>query len=339
MSEQEPSESALDRETAFALLGDEIRVGIVSELGAATTAPETGIALLSYADLQSRVGVEDSGQFNYHLRKLVGHYVAKTDGGYRLRWPGMVLYRTLVAGLLTNAVDPEVGRFPVGVDCHRCGAPVEASLYETLFRVRCWQCDANYTDVYVPAHGLVDRDHDALVRAIHRRDRPVFGSMVAGQCPWCAGEVSPAIRSGDGALPSLHDTRNLDAYVVYHCTDCTGFQYAPVAQVLLYEPATVAFYHSHGVDLTTTPAWELPWAVTDLTTTVLATDPWRFRVTVPLERERLVVELDDALEVALSRRESVSADTATETPPGTDDTGDPSITPDIDVESTDGEQQ
>ena len=291
----------LDWETAFSLLADETRVRILRELGAATASPETSIPRLSYAELQSRVGVRDSGRFNYHLTKLVGNYVAKEATGYRLRWPGMALYRTLVAGLLTEAT-PAVGRFPVGTACHRCGEPIEAHLYETLFRVRCDACDATYTDVYVPPHGLVGRNEAALLRAVHRRSRTVLDSMVAGQCPWCASDVRPEIHEGDGSLPSLHDTRELDAYVVYHCTDCTGFQYVPIAQVLLYHPTAIAFYHSHGRDLTAIPAWELGWAVTDETTTILETDPWRFSVRVPLEDAELAVELDDELEVVDGRR-------------------------------------
>lgn len=297
-------ETALDRGTAFSLLADETRVRILTELGRATASPETGIPLLSYAELQSRVGIRDSGRFNYHLTKLVGHYVAKEPDGYRLRWPGMVVYRTLVAGFLTDEADPEVGRFPVGTDCHRCGEPVEASLYGTLFRVRCWGCDATYTDVYVPTHGLVGRDREALLRAVHRRSRTVFGSMTDGQCPWCASDVDPEVRPGDEPLPSAQDSRDLDAYAVYHCTDCTGFQYAPVSRVLLHHPAVIAFYYEAGADLTDIPAWELPWAVTDGTTTVLDRNPWRFRVRVPVGDEVLVVHLDERLTVTESRRDN-----------------------------------
>lgn len=293
----------LDRETAFSLLADEIRIRIIDELGAATASPETGIPRLSYADLKSRVDVRDSGRFNYHLTRLLGHYVAKEDDGYRLRWPGMVLYRTLVAGLLTERRDADVDRFQVGTECHRCAAPVEAHLYETLFRVRCWSCDANYTDVYVPAHGVAERSERDLLQAVHRRSRSIMASMTAGQCPWCAAAVSPTIHGDADQLPSLHDTRNLDPFVVYHCTDCTGFQYAPASQTLLYEPATIAFYHDHGRDLTAIPKWELEWAVTDATTTVRERDPWAFSVSVPLNDEVLVADLGADLAVVDTRRE------------------------------------
>lgn len=288
---------SLDQDAAFSLLADDTRVRIIQELGRATASPETGIPELAYADLKSRVDIRDSGRFNYHLKKLVGNYVAKGSDGYRLRWPGMVLYRTLVAGLLTDHTDPAIDRFSVGTDCHRCGDPIEAHLYETLFRVRCDSCDSNYTDIYFPSHGLNDRSEEELLQAVHRRSRMIRDSMTSGQCPWCASEVTAEVHAGDDSLPSLHDTRDLTAYAVYHCTDCTGFQYMPISQILLYHPITISFYYSHGEDLTAIPEWTLSWAVTDTMTTVLDSDPWRFSVQIELGDETLTVEIDGDLTI------------------------------------------
>lgn len=297
------SNEGFDKETAFSLLADDTRVRIIEELGDATVSPETGIPRLSYGDLKSRVDIRDSGRFNYHLQKLLGNYVAKEDSGYRLRWPGMVLYRALVAGLLTSDIDPSIDRFAVGIDCHRCGEPVEAHLYETLFRVRCWACDANYADMYVPTRGLTGKSHDEILQTVHRRSRTVLDAMTSGQCPWCANEVAVEIRDGNESLPSLHDTRDLEVYAIYRCTHCTGFHYMPVSQVLLYHPATITFYHAHGRDLTAIPKWTLKWAVTGKTTEVLGTDPFRFSVQVPLGEEVLVAELNDELTVVNTHRE------------------------------------
>lgn len=297
------SQDDIDRDTAFSLLGDETRLEIVEALGDATATPETGIPRLDYVELQSRVGLRDSGQFNYHLKKLLGTYVAKEQGGYRLRWPGMVLYRTLVAGLFTDEAETAVDELPVGQACHRCGKELEAERYETLFRVRCGGCRATYTDVFFPSHGIDGRSDRELLRAVHRRSRLVLDSMTAGQCPWCTSAVTAEIVERDGSLPSEHDMRDLDAYVVFHCTDCTGFQYVPVAQTLLYHPATIAFYQEVGEDLTAIPAWELGWAVTDDRTTITSRDPWAFTVEIPLADERLVVELNESLAVVDTSRE------------------------------------
>ncbi|RBI60390.1 hypothetical protein DMJ13_18935 [halophilic archaeon] len=113
------------------------------------------------------------------------------------------------------------------------------------------------------------------------------------------------LHDGDGSLPSLHDTRDLDIYAVYHCMDRTGFQYMPVSQVLLYYPATIAFYHDHGRDLTAVPKWELGWAVTDETTAILDRDPWSFSIRIPLDDAALIVEFDAELNVVDTRRESL----------------------------------
>ena len=88
------------------------------------------------------------------------------------------------------------------------------------------------------------------------------------------------------------------------CMDCTGFHYMPISGVLLYHPVTIAFYHDHSRDLTSIPKWKLGWAVTDETTTVLGTDPWAFSVRVPLNGEKLVVQLDERLSIVDIHQES-----------------------------------
>jgi DNA-binding HxlR family transcriptional regulator len=52
---------------AFEVLGNGIRTAMVLEL--ADAGP------LSFSELRERVGVTDSGRFNYHLEKLVGRFV------------------------------------------------------------------------------------------------------------------------------------------------------------------------------------------------------------------------------------------------------------------------
>lgn len=63
-----------DSVEAFALLGDETRVAMIEAL-----VDESRTSLdnprLSVSDLRERIGRPDSGQFNYHLDKLVGHFV------------------------------------------------------------------------------------------------------------------------------------------------------------------------------------------------------------------------------------------------------------------------
>jgi DNA-binding HxlR family transcriptional regulator len=77
------SEPTLSATAAFELLSDETRIGIVRELSRS--------GKLRFSTLRERVGTEDSGQFNYHLERLRGGLVRKTDGGYELTRAGRAL--------------------------------------------------------------------------------------------------------------------------------------------------------------------------------------------------------------------------------------------------------
>jgi hypothetical protein len=72
----------LPPDRALALLGNETRIAI---LRAIASADEERVP---FSTLRERVGVDDSGQFNYHLNKLAGRYVRRTADGYALRQAG-----------------------------------------------------------------------------------------------------------------------------------------------------------------------------------------------------------------------------------------------------------
>jgi len=71
--------------THFDLLGDETRLGIIHALYCEQRAGSTPIAFSALCD---RTGIEDTGQFNYHLTRLCGPFVEKVPEGYSLT-PGL----------------------------------------------------------------------------------------------------------------------------------------------------------------------------------------------------------------------------------------------------------
>ncbi|MCH7660071.1 MAG: helix-turn-helix transcriptional regulator [Euryarchaeota archaeon] len=83
-----PMSEEIPPEEAFALLGNETRVAIIRELGTADD-PR------SFSDLHAAVGVRDSGGFNYHLQKLVGSFVRRTDEGYELSGAGERIHESV----------------------------------------------------------------------------------------------------------------------------------------------------------------------------------------------------------------------------------------------------
>jgi len=115
LQSNEVDESALSPDDAFAVLGDETRIEILQTLGEAD-------APLSFSELREHVGTSDSGQFNYHLNKLKGHFIRKADIGYMLSQAGTRMVEAVLSGAVTEA--PHVGLTEIDASCHYCGAPI-----------------------------------------------------------------------------------------------------------------------------------------------------------------------------------------------------------------------
>ena len=89
-------------ERAFGLLADETRLAIIQALWAATELDADGTvgqeaSAVRFSDLFAALGIDDTGNFNYHLEKLRGHFVATTDGGYVLTGDGVEVARHALA--------------------------------------------------------------------------------------------------------------------------------------------------------------------------------------------------------------------------------------------------
>lgn len=77
----EARESASDAADALSALASEHRIAILRELAAADEP-------LSFSALRERIGMRDTGRFNYHLGELRGRFVRERDGGYVLGHAG-----------------------------------------------------------------------------------------------------------------------------------------------------------------------------------------------------------------------------------------------------------
>lgn len=91
-----------DTADALSVLAHETRLEIVSELASAAEP-------LSFTTLRERVGVRDTGQFNYHLTALCEYFVRETTDGYELGHAGERLADDagVVAAANTGTVEGE----------------------------------------------------------------------------------------------------------------------------------------------------------------------------------------------------------------------------------------
>ena len=98
---------ATDAESAFMTLSHDLRLEILLALWEAP-----GFSL-SFSELRRAVGVRDSGSFTYHLSQLEGHFVAKTDDGYELQYPGHRVLDAIQSGVFheQTAIGPASAAF------------------------------------------------------------------------------------------------------------------------------------------------------------------------------------------------------------------------------------
>jgi len=263
-------------EAAFSLLSNATRFSILRALY------EADERSLSFSALRERTGVRDSGQFNYHLGKLVGVFVRETDEGYALRYAG----RRVIGAVLSGAYTREVTVDPIPVDgrCFDCGGRLEATYRDERARIGCVDCDLSVTEYGVPP-GLVEGyEREQLPYVFDRWIRVQMAQFFAGFCPRCLGQIRTTLGSEqdeDLGVPGL----------THECDRCGFSSLSVVGAAVVDHPAVVAFHHDHGVDLRETPLWELDWLFS-VRHEFLSADPPRVRVVIPLDDEELLVTVD-----------------------------------------------
>lgn len=291
MSHQHPRPEREDRalvsDTAFELVGNELRVAILRALW---QSPDEAV---SFSELRSRSGNPDSGQFNYHLNALIGTFVEQTDDGYKPRPTRTRVINAILAG--TTGEPPELNAVPVDGHCPFCGGDLAASYAHERARIKCQSCGKIQMREWFPPASLTDRSPDSMVDAMDRWARYRTAVLLDGVCPDCGAKPDRDLfetrSASDGSRDYLR-TR-------YECRNC---QYECDVPIWLYvlldrHPAVTAFYYRHGIDLTSIPIWELTAHGDRVLVTVDSTNPLRIDVTIPLDDEELCLTLDDQLEV------------------------------------------
>jgi DNA-binding transcriptional ArsR family regulator len=289
-------EAEFDAAHAFALLGDETRVAILEALAGHSSDP------LSFAELRERTGVDDSGRFNYHLGKLVGRFVEKTEAGYHLTYAGSRVVGAVYEG--TYAEGDEMDPIPLDADCIECGAGVELSYADERITIGCSECGNVDSEFGFPPGAVAGRDPETLPAALTSYMTTMLERLVAGFCSNCAGPVSPTVDPEAAELPG--DAEAGDGFVEqvpvsFVCDRCQSKATSSLASVLLTEPAVVAFHYDHGIDVREALLWSLPWLI-DSETERLGESPPRYAVTGSLDGERLRVVVDGDLEVVETER-------------------------------------
>lgn len=301
-------DEGLTADEAFALVGNDVRAEILRALSQARGGQGV-LESLSFSELYSRVDVDvTSSQFNYHLQELLGTFVERgeernaqldermagdLDEGYVLRPEGTILTRTIRSQVVSGSHSLEP--FDTGFECHFCGTSVEAVYGNAVFMARCPGCDYMYEYDLTPPGG-VDDDEEVLLEQVGRYLWHRRLTFADGVCPMCSNGLRTSFVVGGETVYPRSDRR--EVMINRWCDHCGERSYLRTGELLLREPALVAFCENNGIDAGAAKMWELEFASTDRYVSVESTDPWRVSFHLPAESEEFHVELDEDLSVS-----------------------------------------
>ncbi|WP_148416396.1 hypothetical protein [Haloferax sp. KTX1] len=293
----------LSLDEALSIIGEHTRANIIIALGEARTTDPAAPNSLRFSDLMKRVDVEDSGRFNYHLDKLVGTFVKKSDEGYALRLPGQLIYQAVVAGTLTDRRTIE--RFPVG-DCPDCDGQLSAAYHpDHLLTVECVSCQMLFDAVHFPSRGLADRSNRKLLDAAYQRRHAKVETMRRGVCLGCGGVVERALQPSASITygsASVEEMAGLETYAVLACTGCNTSLVGHPANIALTAPAVVGFFADQNRDVVLARWWDDPIVAAREGIEVIGKDPRAVAMVFEIDGDRLRIVLDDDLQVVKSER-------------------------------------
>lgn len=299
---------------AFAILGNETRLEIVRALGEADDP-------LGFSALHDRVAVRDSGQFNYHLDQLLGHFVEKEDDGYRLRRPGRRVVEAILSGAVTET--PDFERTRVDRPCQYCGAPVEIVWRSGSIELYCSECPGTYgrrggTEELddesgylgrtpLPPAGLQDRTPEVALQAAWTWGGLELLAMSAGICPRCAATLERTVDvcedhdASDGLCPKCEALKQVRVHA--HCTNCIHESGGDFIIHLLAHTPVLSFLTDHDLNPVAPSAGTSLHRLQSLyEEDVESVDPFRATFTIPADDEALDVTVDDDLDVVAVER-------------------------------------
>lgn len=314
--------NALSLDDAFAALGNETRIQILQALAE----PDSP---LSFTEVRDRVGIRQGGQFNYHLDKLVGHFVRKTDDGYTLRPAG----RRVIEAVLSGVVTDPVKTLPTRIDntCPFCGETVLASYYAENLMLLCPGCPGRYgllpdlpglgfpPDEYghlgrlpLPPAGIQNRSLEAAWRSAWIWANLEFISMSTGVCPRCSGAPEYEIAVCDSHPEEGFCEDCESRFTVLGLAICRTCNYEVGGQFSLFlmdSLELLAFLASNGrnpvsPDDKTPP--KLNTVHAQYAEEVLSPEPFEARFTFTIGDDALTLTVDDDLTVVESTRHDIS---------------------------------
>ena len=309
MTTDEPSTSGLSPDEAFALVADETRLEILRTLAAAGEP-------LAFSTLFERNDYDTRSNFSYHLGKLEGHFVSRTDEGYALRQAGRRVVEAVISGTVTD--DPVVRRAPTDRQCPFCSAPIEVSYEQERVEMYCSECAGVFrpedsgeqfaTDfgtlgaISLPPAGVRGRTPTELKDAADVWTNLDVLATSAGVCSRCSGTIEHSVTVCENHDASEGVCDRCDRrYAVRFEVECAACHYdnSGIAVVcLLAETELLAFLTEYGMNpLVPETRERAPGMLANYGEEVRSLDPLRVALTFTVDDDALTLTIDDDVSV------------------------------------------
>lgn len=261
----------MEASEGFEALAHPIRMGVLRALF------EAEEPAMRFSELRAAVDAEDSGNFNYHLDRLVGLYVEKEDESYRLTERGFEVGIALASGAYGEGESAE--RIESFGRCLRCDSPTDAVFERGTSVLECPNGHRTYV-ARLPPEAVTERTEPELAALVATELYATVGRALRGSCSACRCPV-------DGELEATEEG-------VLFRADCgfCGVEYAvPAGLCALQDSEIVRYLDQRGADPRETPPWAFDCCFVGAET-VESESPFRVRVGVGPDESRVGVVLD-----------------------------------------------
>lgn len=320
-STDEGAGTMLSPDAAFSALGNETRIQILRILGEVEEP-------LSFTELRNRVGIRHGGQFNYHLDKLVGHFVRQTEDGYQLRQPGRRVVEAVLSGAITD--DPRLEPTPIDEPCPLCDGSTVVAYSEERMEHYCTECAGHYDPdhasgkygssndgsdeiaeygylgaVALPPAGLQNRTPGEAFEAASTWGILELLAVASRVCPSCSAAPNESVHvceEHDSTGEICDQCNNRHAIQIFlRCPNCGRQHGGAFVLSLMSNINLLAFLTAHGINpVSPTAHTAYDAALMDYEEELLSVEPLKAKFTFSIDDDTLVLTVDDELNVEVS---------------------------------------
>lgn len=298
---------------AFSTLGNETRLSILLALWDAQDFTGHDPAV-SFSELRDRVAVGDSGQFNYHLEKLVGEFIRRDESGYTITQAGNRIVQAIIATV--GVEEPAPQPLSLSHPCPVCDGVTELVYVDGHVFLRCTECPGLYelgesrpegvlTSEECTRSAFAGREFLEVFDAVRTRAKSHFQMMVQGVCPQCIGLVARSLEicdshDSEGQCETCHS--RFQARIELECVVCKQFAQGPIRTLMGLHPSVVSLYIDEGVPFSFEPD-EVSHRTHrlhpdgELNQEVLSVEPAAVKVTLDYDGGQIAYTVDEELAI------------------------------------------